>query len=40
MLRLQNPRAALRTAASAEEPSDPPHPLLTAVRALFGLVDA
>jgi len=45
MLRLQNqflhhPRAALRTAASSEEPSDQPHPLLTAVRALFGLVDA
>jgi len=45
MLRLQNqflhhPRAALRTAASSEEPSDQPHPLLTAVRALFGLADA
>lgn len=45
MLRLQNqflhhPRAALRTAASSEEPSDKPHPLLTAVRALFGLTDA
>ena len=45
MLRLQNqflhhPRAALRTAASSEEPSDHPHPLLSAVRALFGLADA
>ena len=41
MLRLQNqflhhPRAALRTAA-ADEPTDHPHPLLHAVRALFGL---
>lgn len=44
MLRLQNqflhhPRAALRVAASADEPADQPHPLLTAVRALFGLAD-
>jgi len=45
MLRLQNqflhhPRAALRTAASADETNGQPHPLLTAVRALFGLADA
>ncbi len=45
MLRLQNqflhhPRAALRTAASSAEPTDQPHPLLSAVRALFGLADA
>ena len=48
MLRLQNqflhhPRAALRTAANAganaHEPTDQPHPLLSAVRALFGLAD-
>lgn len=42
-LRLQNqflhhPRAALRTAASAPASEDP-HPLLTAVRHLFGLAD-
>ena len=45
MLRLQNqflhhPRAALRVAAAADEPTDQPHPLLSAVRALFGLADA
>ncbi len=44
MLRLQNqflhhPRAALRTAASADA-GEHPHPLLNAVRALFGLADA
>ena len=42
MLRLQNqflhhPRAALRTAAA--DSTDRPHPLLTAVRDLFGLTD-
>ncbi len=45
MLRLQNqflhhPRAALRTASSADDTNGQPHPLLTAVRALFGLADA
>ena len=45
MLRLQNqflhhPRAALRTAASSDSPADQPHPLLSAVRSLFGLNDA
>lgn len=44
LLRLQNqflhhPRAALRTATAAE-PAEHPHPLLHAVRALFGLSDA
>ncbi len=44
MLRLQNqflhhPRSALRTAVAAEA-AEHPHPLLHAVRALFGLADA
>ncbi|WP_435020222.1 glutamyl-tRNA reductase [Tundrisphaera sp. TA3] len=44
MRRLQNqflhhPRVALRSAA-ADPPADHPHPLLHAVRALFGLADA
>lgn len=44
MRRLQNqllhhPRAALRSAAS-DAPAEHPHPLLHAVRALFGLADA
>jgi len=43
LMRLQNqflhhPRAALRTAGSAE-PAEHPHPLLHAVKALFGLAD-
>ena len=43
LMRLQNqflhhPRAALRTAATAE-PTEHPHPLLHAVKALFGLAD-
>jgi len=42
MLRLQNqflhhPRAALRAATTTAEPSEHPHPLLHALRALFGL---
>jgi glutamyl-tRNA reductase len=36
---LHHPRTALRTAASAE-PAEHPHPLLHAVKALFGLADA
>lgn len=36
---LHHPRAALRSAASTPE-HDHPHPLLTAVRQLFGLVDS
>jgi glutamyl-tRNA reductase len=36
---LHHPRAALRTAATAE-PAEHPHPLLHAVKALFGLADA
>ena len=44
MLRLLNqflhhPRAALRVAAAADSSTDQPHPLLSAVRALFGLAD-
>ncbi len=44
MLRLQNqflhhPRAALRTATATAEPSEHPHPLLQAIRSLFGLAD-
>ncbi len=35
---LHHPRAALRTAASTE-PAEHPHPLLHAVKALFGLAD-
>ena len=35
---LHHPRAALRTAATAE-PAEHPHPLLHAVKALFGLAD-
>lgn len=36
---LHHPRTALRTAATAE-PAEHPHPLLHAVKALFGLADA
>ena len=36
---LHHPRAALRTAAAAE-PAEHPHPLIHAVKALFGLADA
>ena len=36
---LHHPRAALRTAATAE-PAENPHPLLHAFKALFGLADA
>lgn len=37
---LHHPRAAVRSAASEPAPPDAPHPVLTAVRHLFGLADA
>lgn len=37
---LHHPRAAVRSAASEPIPPDAPHPVLTAVRHLFGLADA
>ncbi len=36
---LHHPRAALRTATATATPTDTPHPLLNAVRHLFGLPD-
>jgi glutamyl-tRNA reductase len=37
---LHHPRAAVRSAATEPAPPDAPHPVLTAVRHLFGLADA